>query len=572
MVLSNKKLKQKLRAAKAEVIVESETQNKDAEIYRALDSKFSDSIKMILNTESHKTTLSKREKRRQKVQENPDVLNCVELVGDTYREKDGELKSGKMEVMKKKRKRDENKVKRDVENNRPEKSKKKNKSKNKRRRPESGNNPVKEDGLEKYMIEVSKEQLKPEVDECSKGQDVELSAKIYVGGIPYYSTEDDIRSYFEGCGTIMNVDCMLFPDTGKFRGIAIITFKTEAAVKRALALHGSDMGGLFLTIQPFKSSKYSKTSNFSPSVLEGYNRIYVGNLSWDITENDLRELFSDCSVTSIRLGEDKDTKEFKGYAHVDFADSLSLHMALKLDQKVVRGRPVRISCAVRRNGTVNNSTSMTEESKTDGGEVKIAIEGDNAISESKTEINEVTALSPKIRRRTCYECGERGHLSSACPKKQSLAKESNTDSHEVGVAKTNGHEVTLPTEGNNNISEDRADNNEASAMSSKIRRRTCYECGERGHLSSACPKKQALAKETNADSHEVGVVKTDNHEVGLVTEVNNNISEGKAEDSEASAVSSKIRRRTCYECGERGHLSSSCPKKPATDSRNPVAV
>lgn len=56
-------------------------------------------------------------------------------------------------------------------------------------------------------------------------QDAEVSAKVYVGGIPYYSTEDDIRSYFEGCGTIINVDCMLFPDTGKFRGIAIITFK-----------------------------------------------------------------------------------------------------------------------------------------------------------------------------------------------------------------------------------------------------------------------------------------------------------------------------------------------------------
>lgn len=36
-----------------------------------------------------------------------------------------------------------------------------------------------------------------------------------------------------------------------------------------------------------------------------------------------------------------------------------------------------------------------------------------------------------------------------------------------------------------------------------------------------------------------------------------------------SALSSKIRRRTCYECGERGHLSSSCPKKLAADSTNP---
>lgn len=51
------------------------------------------------------------------------------------------------------------------------------------------------------------------------------ATKVYVGGIPYYSTKDDIRSYFESCGTITEVDCMTFPETGKFRGIAIISFK-----------------------------------------------------------------------------------------------------------------------------------------------------------------------------------------------------------------------------------------------------------------------------------------------------------------------------------------------------------
>lgn len=53
----------------------------------------------------------------------------------------------------------------------------------------------------------------------------DVATKVYVGGIPYYSTEDDIRSYFEGCGTITEIDCMKFPDSGKFRGIAIISFK-----------------------------------------------------------------------------------------------------------------------------------------------------------------------------------------------------------------------------------------------------------------------------------------------------------------------------------------------------------
>lgn len=59
---------------------------------------------------------------------------------------------------------------------------------------------------------------------CSQ-ENGDASNKVYVGGIPYYSTEDDIRSYFDSCGTITEVDCMTFPESGKFRGIAIISFK-----------------------------------------------------------------------------------------------------------------------------------------------------------------------------------------------------------------------------------------------------------------------------------------------------------------------------------------------------------
>lgn len=53
----------------------------------------------------------------------------------------------------------------------------------------------------------------------------DVATKVYVGGIPYYYAEEDIRHYFEGCGTITEVDCMKFPDSGKFRGIAMISFE-----------------------------------------------------------------------------------------------------------------------------------------------------------------------------------------------------------------------------------------------------------------------------------------------------------------------------------------------------------
>lgn len=64
----------------------------------------------------------------------------------------------------------------------------------------------------------------------------DVPTKVYVGGIPYYSTEDDIRSYFESCGTITEVDCLRFREGGKFRGIAIISLKVRNFVNYILHL------------------------------------------------------------------------------------------------------------------------------------------------------------------------------------------------------------------------------------------------------------------------------------------------------------------------------------------------
>lgn len=170
-----------------------------------------------------------------------------------------------------------------------------------------------------------------------------------------------------------------------------------------------------MKIQPYKSSTtVNKLPNFFPTVVDGYNRIYIGNLSWDITEDDLRKLFADCTVTSIRFGKDKETGEFKGYAHVEFADALSLKTALKLDQTIVYGRPVKISCAVPKNATGTKLLPLPKDNQEESGKqentTKLeATPKDNELDKSYVSVveNQVISsgtnnVSSKIRRRTCY--------------------------------------------------------------------------------------------------------------------------------------------------------------------------
>lgn len=488
MVLSNKKLKQKLKAALAESLSKNESNsdlNHAKHINPDQDSQ-PQSLKQLLGSATQRPRLSKREKRRKSrslgggvdggekevegVEERREKSSFEEVGngGDERKEEkrkkkrkiDEGTENGSLSVeqggagvsvkgakKKKEKKRDKGTEngslgaeegggdvsvkeakKKKKEKKRDEGTengcwdaeeggdvsvkevKKKEKKKNKKKKKSKGAK-KKDKGDDK--IEEDKAVVEHVVAEANSQESGDVARKVYVGGIPYYSSEDDIRSYFEGCGTITEIDCMTFPESGKFRGIAIVGFKTEAAAKRALALDGSDMGGLFLKIQPYKATRATKKSEFAPPIVEGYNRIYIGNLSWDITEDDVRKFFSDCNISSIRFGMDKETGEFRGYAHVDFSDNLSMTMAIKLNQQVLCGRPVKIMSAIPKEG-VKSSAKMVAANTTVNNTNSSVNNTNTTVDNTNTGL---TVSSGKMKRRTCYICGEKGHISSACSKK-----------------------------------------------------------------------------------------------------------------------------------------------------------
>lgn len=47
-----------------------------------------------------------------------------------------------------------------------------------------------------------------------------------------------VHEYWSFCGEIEGMDCMTFPDTGRFRGIAFITFTTQVGPGVLGAEHG----------------------------------------------------------------------------------------------------------------------------------------------------------------------------------------------------------------------------------------------------------------------------------------------------------------------------------------------
>ena len=180
-----------------------------------------------------------------------------------------------------------------------------------------------------------------------------LARRVFVGGMPFAYEEEDVREYWEWCGPIASLDLMRFPDTGRFRGIAFLTFATDEGYTKALECDGTMLDGVRVKVEPCKTAKRgvggpdarapSRAHAGPAPKTPGYNVAYVGNIAFEATVEDLAALFE--GVTRVRLHTDKLTGRSKGYAHIHFRDGDALDAAVAQDGVEVMGRGVRVSYA-----------------------------------------------------------------------------------------------------------------------------------------------------------------------------------------------------------------------------------
>jgi len=73
--------------------------------------------------------------------------------------------------------------------------------------------------------------------------------------------------------------------------------------------------------------------------------IYVGNLAYSVTDDDLRELFSEFGeVRSASVISDKATGQSKGFGFVEMKDNSAADTAIKdLNGKQVKGRALKVN-------------------------------------------------------------------------------------------------------------------------------------------------------------------------------------------------------------------------------------
>ncbi len=63
-----------------------------------------------------------------------------------------------------------------------------------------------------------------------------MSKQLYVGGLPYSSTEDSVRAAFEQAGAVSSVKIMTDKFTGRSRGFGFVEMADDAAAAAAIEM------------------------------------------------------------------------------------------------------------------------------------------------------------------------------------------------------------------------------------------------------------------------------------------------------------------------------------------------
>jgi RNA recognition motif-containing protein len=92
-----------------------------------------------------------------------------------------------------------------------------------------------------------------------------------------------------------------------------------------------------------------RSFGLTASELLAMTTIYVGNLSFDATENDLRVLFEKHGrVHSVKIINDRETGRPRGFAFVELAAGNTQNLIRQTNGCEMQGRPLRVSEARER--------------------------------------------------------------------------------------------------------------------------------------------------------------------------------------------------------------------------------
>ncbi|XP_039135040.1 28 kDa ribonucleoprotein, chloroplastic [Dioscorea cayenensis subsp. rotundata] len=175
--------------------------------------------------------------------------------------------------------------------------------------------------------------------------------ELYVCNLPRSCDVSQLLELFKPHGTVYAVEVSRDPATGFSRGSGFVTMSSIQEAKTAIAaLDGSDLSGREMRVQYSADMTSGRRNiealNTAPKkdiVFETPYKAYIGNLSWSVKPEDLREHFSQFgTVVSTRVLYDRKGGKNRVYGFLSFSSADELKSALEQNGSEFRGRTLLV--------------------------------------------------------------------------------------------------------------------------------------------------------------------------------------------------------------------------------------
>ena len=104
---------------------------------------------------------------------------------------------------------------------------------------------------------------------------------IYVGNLPYQTTEDDLHDLFKAYGEVKSVNVITDRDTGRSKGFGFVEMPNDSEAQAAMeALDNKDLDGREIKVNQARPRKPRRSGG------GGGGRGYGGGRSWQIPNFD----------------------------------------------------------------------------------------------------------------------------------------------------------------------------------------------------------------------------------------------------------------------------------------------
>lgn len=176
-----------------------------------------------------------------------------------------------------------------------------------------------------------------------EGEKKEEGYTAYVVNISYDTQNWQLRELFSSYGTVSRVFMPQDRNTGKAKGIAFVTMSTAEELENAIAeLNESQVDGRTMYVDKAKPKGSAKPTPKEKK--ENETKLYVGNLSYETTTEDLQEFFSQYGeVSDVYIPYDRDTGSSRGFGFLSMATEAANTAIEQANGYELQGRQIQVN-------------------------------------------------------------------------------------------------------------------------------------------------------------------------------------------------------------------------------------